>query len=230
MTEMNRPAVDAAAYMQTSNVRRRSAQRHRCTVCRHPEKWRLELLIAGGASVEALARKFNVGPDALGRHWKNHVTPEARQTYLFGPKDLEEIAEKAAREGESIIDYLRIARGSIMTQLATVAIAGDGRTVGYLVGQLTKVLELMAKVTGEVLQLAPGATVNNNTIFINSPAFANLQGLLARELAPYPAALERVVAGLQRLEADEMAIQNGARAATARPAIGHLIEHRQVTG
>jgi hypothetical protein len=32
-------------------------RRHRCQVCKHPDRWRIELLRAGGASLDALAKK-----------------------------------------------------------------------------------------------------------------------------------------------------------------------------
>jgi hypothetical protein len=58
-----------------------SQVRHRCQVCRHPERWRLELLRAGGASLDSLAEKFNVDRDEIWRHWQNHVTTEKRAIY-----------------------------------------------------------------------------------------------------------------------------------------------------
>src|SRR5436190_481247 len=49
----------------------------RCQVCRHDERWRIELLRAGGASLEALATKFGLHKDAIHRHWRDHVTDQA---------------------------------------------------------------------------------------------------------------------------------------------------------
>src|SRR4051812_48159840 len=86
------------------------ARAPKCSICKHPEKWRIELLKAGGASFEALAEKFGVDKTAIFRHWHSHVTAEAKATYLAGPTQMQDLANKAATEGDSVIDYLRILR------------------------------------------------------------------------------------------------------------------------
>src|SRR5262245_45400226 len=73
----------------------------RCTICAHEHKWRIELLRAGGAGLDALASKFGVSRDSIWRHWRNCVSPEAKATFLAGPVQLEQLAERAAEEGES---------------------------------------------------------------------------------------------------------------------------------
>ena len=55
-----------------------------CQICRHAERWRLELLRAGGASLDSLAEKFGVSRDPLHRHWTRHVSDEMRASYLCG--------------------------------------------------------------------------------------------------------------------------------------------------
>ena len=77
----------------------------RCQVCRHEDRWRIELLRAGGASFESLATKFSVDRDAIWRHWHQHVTDEAKASYLCGPADMEKLAEKAVSEGDSVLDF-----------------------------------------------------------------------------------------------------------------------------
>jgi transposase-like protein len=180
---------------QQRTARRAAAHSRRCTICTHPEKWRLELLLAGGASVEALARKFNVGPDALSRHWKRHVSDETKTGHLAGLANLDKLAEKAAESGQSVLDYLAIARNTLLTQLSTVALAGDSRNVGYLVGQLTRVLEVIARVSGELGALATSQTFNvmNNVVLQDSPVFAKLQRALLQALQPFPDARNAVV-------------------------------------
>jgi hypothetical protein len=51
--------------------------------------------------------KFKVERDAIWRHWQNHVTDEAKASYLCGPADMERLAQKAADEGDSVLDYLK---------------------------------------------------------------------------------------------------------------------------
>jgi hypothetical protein len=205
---------------QQRTARRAAAHSRRCTICSHGEKWRLELLLAGGASVEALARKFNVGPDALSRHWKNHVSDEAKVNHLAGLANLDQLAARANEEGSSVLDYLRIARNTLLTQLSTVALVGDAKTVGYLTGQLVRTLEVIGKVSGELATAAGSVTINtiNNTAIVEHPAFAKVQATLLRALGPFPDARAAVVAALRDLDSE-----SAPRAATSPPS-GKLLE------
>jgi hypothetical protein len=42
---------------------------------------RIERLLAAGASIQGAARKFAIDYHALRRHWRNHVSAEARAAY-----------------------------------------------------------------------------------------------------------------------------------------------------
>jgi hypothetical protein len=180
-----------------------SQVRHRCQVCRHPERWRLELLRAGGASLDSLAEKFGLERDAIHRHWHNHVTDEMKASYLCGPSQLAELAEKAAAEGDSVLDYLRMIRTVLTGQLAAMTEAGDGRGAAYVAGRLTKTLETIARVTGEIGELARSTiNFNGNVAIVNSPEFARVQAIMLRALAPFPDARGAVVVALRDLDAE----------------------------
>jgi hypothetical protein len=58
-------------------LRRMNRTNHRCQVCKHQDRWRIELLRAGGASLDSLATKFSVDRDAIWRHWQKHASAEA---------------------------------------------------------------------------------------------------------------------------------------------------------
>lgn len=174
---------------------------HRCQVCKHQDRWRIELLRAGGASLDALATKFGVDRDAIWRHWNKHVTDEAKATYLIGPADMATLAEKAAAEGDSVLDYLRMVRVTLVGQLVAMNEAGDARGAGYIAGQLTKTLETIARVTGEIGDLARSVTINNtNVAVVNHPQFASVQAAMLRALAPFPDARSAVVLALRDLD------------------------------
>jgi hypothetical protein len=159
----------------------------RCQVCRHDERWRIELLRAGGASLDSLAAKFGVDRDAIWRHWRDHVTDQAKAGYLVGPAELATLGERAAIEGDSVLDYLRLCRTVLTGQLAAMTEAGDGRGAAYVAGQLTRTLEAIARVTGEIGELAR-STININgnvSILTDSPAFARVQATMLRALAGF---------------------------------------------
>ncbi|MCK1311607.1 MULTISPECIES: hypothetical protein [unclassified Bradyrhizobium] len=174
-----------------------------CSVCSHPEKWRIELLRAGGASLDSLAEKFKpLSRDAIHRHWTRHVTDDAKAGYLAGPSQMEALGAKAASEGESVLDYFRITRTALMSSLAACSEAGDARGVALVSNSLVGVLERLGKLTGEIAALA-GNTINvtNVTNIINSPIFARLQAAQLRALAAFPEARAATVAAWRELDA-----------------------------
>ena len=71
------------------------------------ERLRIERFLAAGASIKGAARKFAIDYHALRRHWRNHVSAEARAAYIAGAgatkNQLEEIV---ADESLGLIDHL----------------------------------------------------------------------------------------------------------------------------
>ena len=63
---------------------RKGSPTGRCQGCNHPERVRIERFLAAGASIKGAARKFDIDYHALRRHWVNHVSAEARATYIAG--------------------------------------------------------------------------------------------------------------------------------------------------
>jgi hypothetical protein len=173
-----------------------------CVVCRHPEKWRIELLRAGGAGIDALAARFGITRDCVHRHWRLHVTPEMKATYLCGPAELATLAERAATEGDSVLDYLRLCRTILVSQLTTMSEAGDARGAAFVANSLTRTLEAIARCTGEIGELARSTiNINGNVVNVmNHPQFALVQATLLRALADHPAARADVVRALRSLD------------------------------
>ena len=54
----------------------------RCTICSHPERARIEHVMAQGASRAAAVQKFRCSPDAIVRHWNNHVADHVKAATL----------------------------------------------------------------------------------------------------------------------------------------------------
>jgi hypothetical protein len=198
--------------------------RHRiprlCKVCRHEERWRIELLRAGGASLDSLAKKFNVDRDAIWRHWNRHVSAEMKAGYLAGPVQLQDLAAKAADTGASVLDHLHAVRTVLMCHLASATEAGDGRAAAYIAGRLTATLETIARISGELGDLARSTTyniTNNVAVLTENPAFLRVQASLLRALADFPDARAAVVAALRGLDTGNA------------PAAAKVIEHLSPT-
>jgi hypothetical protein len=177
----------------------------RCGVCDHDERWRIELLRAGGASLDALATKFKLSADAIGRHWRGHVSDEVKAGYLVGPAQLADLAATASAEGASVLDHFRVVRTLLMSHLDATTQAGDARGAAIVSGSLVNVLEKIGKVTGEIATIAAGTiNIQNNVAIVNSPQFAKVQAAILRALAPHSEARMAVVAALRELD-DESA-------------------------
>ncbi len=185
----------------------------------------MELLRAGGASLDSLAEKFKVSRDAIHRHWTKHVHDDAKATYLAGPAQMEALHAKAAAEGESVLDYFRIIRTALMASMTACSEAGDARGVAIVSAQLISTLEKLGKITGEIATIASNVNITNNVAIVNSPAFAKVQAAILKALARHSAARADVVAALQALEAEDAEqVPAMRRPAAARPE-PILIEH-----
>jgi hypothetical protein len=151
-----------------------------------------------------LATKFGVSRDSIDRHWHRHVSAEMKAGYLAGPMQLQELATKAADSGASVLDNLNAVRTVLMGHLATMTEAGDGRGAAYVAGRLTATLETIARVSGELGDIARSTvyntTINNIGVITQHPGFARVQIALLNALSGYPDARRAVVDALRDFE------------------------------
>jgi hypothetical protein len=161
---------------------------------------RCELLLASGASLRSVARKYQVAYDALRRHWRNHVSDERRSALMFGPVQREALASHLAEESSSVIDHYRAVRAGLYALYDAAVTAGDRSGGALLAGRLHENLAAMARLTG---QLAQSPLIQHNTVnvFMHDPAFARFQSDLILVLSRFPDARAAVLAEFERLEA-----------------------------
>jgi hypothetical protein len=57
----------------------------KCTVCSHREHAAIDLGLARGVSVRALAKRYRLGSDSIYRHSRAHLPPQLRATLIAGP-------------------------------------------------------------------------------------------------------------------------------------------------
>lgn len=157
------------------------------------------MLRVAGASLDAIAVKYDVKRDAIWRHMQKHVSDAARSLHLSGVP-IAEMAEKAAKEGTSLLNYFGLLRSVVIQQMMLAASINDGHRTAVLAGRAVEVLREIGRLTGELSKIG-NLTVNNNaTIFMNSPLFADLEAMLLDRLRAYPEALRAVVDGLRELD------------------------------
>lgn len=170
-----------------------------CLCCGHPERARLELLRVSGVSLDALAREFKISRDSVFRHFKNHVSERRRAELLAGPARVHDLANAAAKESKSLLEYLAIMRGVLFNQFLAAAETNDRQGVVNVASQLLSALRDLGKVTGELRALS-GITVNHNTINIGTaPEFIALQEGLLDIARAIPEARDPIIQLIRRV-------------------------------
>ena len=103
-------------------ARRKGSQTGRCQGCNHPERVRIERCLGTGASIKGAARKFDIDYHALRRHWRNHVSAEARASYVTGAGATKDhLEEFVADESLGLIDHYWIVRGALYKVFSVAA-------------------------------------------------------------------------------------------------------------
>ena len=156
-------------------------------------------MLAAGASIKAAARKFAIDYHALRRHWRNHVSAEARAAYIAGAgaaKD--QLEEIVADEFLALIDHYRIVRGALYKGLSAASELGDSNSLGLLAGRLHENFRDCGRLTGE-LQSGPLLNVQNNVLV--NPDYTRAIARIVSAVAPYPEARGAVIAALRDLDA-----------------------------
>ena len=179
---------------------RKGSPTGRCQGCNHPERVRIERLLAAGGSIKGAARKFAIDYHALHRHWRNHVSAEARAIYVAGTAAAtkDELEQIIADESLGLVDHYRIVRGALYKGFSAAAELGDGNAVALLAGRLHENFRDCGRLTGE-LQRGPLLNIQNN-ILVN-PDYTRAIARIVGAVAPYPEAREAVIAALRDLDA-----------------------------
>jgi hypothetical protein len=169
--------------------------------CRHPEVARINyLLVSGGASLRPLAAKFNLSVNSLHHHRHNHISREYVAAVRIGPLESEEqLRDLCANQGVSVVENLRAINAGVTSRWLAALEAGSDDVFIALTGQIRKNLELLAKLTKE---LVPSATVvtNQTTIqLFEAPQYIEAIAVLCAALRPYPEARAAAAAALRRV-------------------------------
>src|SRR5689334_24500696 len=180
-------------------ARQKGSLTGRCQGCNHPERVRIERFLAAGSSIKGAARKFTIDYHALRRHWTNHLSAEARASYVAGAGATKgKLEEFVTDESLGLIDHYRIVRGALYQRFTAAAELGDGNSLALLAGRLHENFRDCGRLTGE-LQHGPLLNVQNN-ILVN-PDYTRAITRIVSAVAPYPEAREAVVAALRDLDA-----------------------------
>src|SRR5260370_16269914 len=100
--------MPASPMTPTKRIPRKRTSRRRgpiCSICKHENRVLIEQTRIAGASLDSIALKFGCSRDSVHRHMANHVSQDLLAQYL-ADAPIKELAQKAAAEGMSVLQYL----------------------------------------------------------------------------------------------------------------------------
>jgi hypothetical protein len=157
-----------------------------------------------GASLDSVAAKFSCSRDALHRHMGAHVSADAKSQYL-ADVPIQELAQLAASEGVSVLQYLSLVRSILMGEFQLASQAHAHHATASLAGRLNEVLRSIGQLSGEMSDLASRSiTVNGNINILNHPQIAAFQAVILEALEPveFERARQAVVIRLRAFDAE----------------------------
>jgi hypothetical protein len=177
-------------------ILQRGLMTKRCTICAHREHAGIDLALARGVSVTAIARRYKLGTDSIYRHSRNHLPVQLRAKLIAGPSiegvDLDKLRET---ESQSLLANLIAIRRRLFASLDVAEEHGDGNMISRVASQLHRNLELTGSLLGD---LGAGSTSVTNILI--APQYLELRVALVQALAPYADARQAVAAVLHSLE------------------------------
>ncbi|MEM7312693.1 MAG: hypothetical protein AAF497_06035 [Planctomycetota bacterium] len=148
------------------------------SVLDHPEFARIELALANNLSVPALAKKFDLSPDALYRFRKT-MSAERLATLRFVPEEVRSPIDLEAlkrSEGEALFQRISIMLRDIYGGWRAALATGDHRSAASMANVHHKYVETQARLLGEL----PDGGRHIHINVINSPEF---RGFVSRVMA-----------------------------------------------
>ena len=142
----------------------------KCTLCAHSNRNEIDRALINNESYRNIAVRFNVSTAALLRHKQSHLAAS-----LTKAKNAKEVTK-----ADSLLGELERLRAEARRIAAKAEDAEDYRTALAGIRELTRIIELLAKMQGELKD----QTVN---ILVN-PQWITLRAEILRTLEPYPEA------------------------------------------
>ena len=116
-------------------------------ISRHPDRLSIELGILAGRSLDSVANQYAVKRDAVWKHMKA-LDPGYRAT-LIADVPLEQMAERAAKEGLSVLDQLAVLRQTLMHPAIDAKAAGDHHAQAALSNAAVRAIHETNRLSGE---------------------------------------------------------------------------------
>lgn len=168
----------------------------KCKICQHKDRNKIDLDIASkNGSLRTISDRYNVPIGSLKRHKESgHIVKKIARAI-----EVKEIAEA---------DNLLSQINSLKDRALNILVAAEGeevdgkkglpdlRTACTAIREVRGILELLAKVTGE---LKDGPQIN----IITNPEWVEIRSVILQTLEPYPEARLQLVEALAKVEASQ---------------------------
>jgi hypothetical protein len=155
-----------------------------CTVCTHHAREAIDRSLVSGAKQADLVALHGLSKFALSRHSRNHIPAKLAQAH----------AAAEVAEADNLLGMVLEQQATARRIAKDAERAGEKRTALLAVRELLRIVELQAKLAG---QLSDGPTVN----VVLAPQWLEVRSAMLVALAPYPDARAAVATRLLELEA-----------------------------
>jgi hypothetical protein len=156
-----------------------------CKACHHAERAAIDRDLVAGFNFAEVGRRYGLRRNGVARHFRNHLPKELTRAH----------GVEVAVEADSLMARMEqlIAKAERIGERAEAV--GDGRLALQSVRELRGVLELLARVSGELKK----TTVHQHI----SVQWISIRGAIFSALEPFPEARARLVEALAELEPGE---------------------------
>lgn len=112
-----------------------------CKTCTHPAKEEIDKALLAGTAYRSVAKQYEASPPSVYRHQQDHL-----------PAAMVKAVEAAAvAHGGTLLEQLQGLQAKVLGILTKAESAGDLRTALMAVREMRGTLELVGKVTGELV-------------------------------------------------------------------------------
>jgi hypothetical protein len=170
-----------------------------CTICSSDKRHVVEIGLAYGLSYQSLADRYDLSKDAIGRHAREHLTPQVRAALLAAqaPTDID-LDKLRQSESEGLLGHL-VAQRARLLQVSQIALeVGDVKAMVAAEGAIGANLALGAKLLGHLVNRID---VRHSSVLL-TPDYLRLRQAMLGALRAFPEAARAVGEALARLESD----------------------------
>lgn len=151
----------------------------KCSICSHLDIDKINFGLISGDSLRDIARRYNLDKSAVLRHKQNHL-----------PAHLIKAEEKADKNRAcSLIDEIKLLQLKAERIAEKAEKKGDYRTALSGIRELTRIIEILARMQGEIQ--------DQNINIVLNPQWVELRTIILSALDEYPEAKIKVAQAIK---------------------------------